>query len=105
MPRKRRSSRPKADVLGDLEGEVSRALMKASREELLDALVDDTLPEPASSVLRKGSVRLIHIGEARARREIDQRFAEVLAAIAERDRRIEALERQVAALMADGAGR
>lgn len=83
---------------------MSRALMKTSRAELLDALVDDRLPEPASSVLREGSVRLLHMGEARARREIDQRFAEVLAAIAERDRRIEALETQVASLMANGAG-
>jgi hypothetical protein len=77
---------------------MSRALSEATPEDLADALAAERLPEPASTVLRDGSVRLIHLGEARARREIDQRFAEILHAIAERDRRIDVLEQQVAEL-------
>ena len=102
MPRRSRTRHRHPDALDRLEIAVSRAIAEATADDLREALDEERLPEPASHVIQRGGARLIAIGEERARREIDRRFAEVLAAIVERDRRIDTLESQVAELLDDG---
>jgi hypothetical protein len=86
------------DAIDDLEIEVSRALNAATGPELRDALADERLPETARAALREGGVRLVALGEAYARMEIDKRFAPLLVEIAGQTKRIAQLERAVAAL-------
>lgn len=87
-------------VLDDLEASVARALNEATHSELHEALQREELPRAASEELHRGGASLISLGEERARREIDARFAEVLTSLKERDVRIDKLEREVAKLLA-----
>jgi hypothetical protein len=92
------SRRP--DAIDAFESELSRALDETPSLELQHALAEERLPETAHHVFRDGSVRLIDLGDSRARMEIDKRFAAVLATINEHVKRIAQLERDVAAFRA-----